>query len=144
MQPFAPEDLAQPDDYKFRGYIPVDHSMFQGENTFTGETPVDEDVPDVSRVPSFYIDELEDAPDQEPDHEYHRPPFEEAPQFVEEPVLVFPAPVRAPQPVRAPAPQLRHIFHEPRAPVAVEPVRFTDARPRPHPGSVIRSHLGRR
>ncbi len=88
MKPFEQNQLANPDDYRYKGYIPVDHSMFQGENKYDGK-PVEEneDVPEIKNTPGFYIDEVEDEPETEPDHDFHKPPFEEAPQFFTEPVI---------------------------------------------------------
>jgi len=138
MRPFDEDQLASFEDYTYQGYIPVDHSIFETENTFNGELQVTEEVPDVSTVPRFYIDDLEDIPEEEPDHEYHKPPFEDGPKFIEEPIIrtAFPAPLIAPQPVRATRPTtLNHIFHEPRVvieeidivePVRVEPIRIIE------------------
>ena len=57
-------------------------------------------------MPRFYIDELEDEPEEEPDHEFHKPPFDDGPKFIEEPVIrtAFPAPTIAPQRVGQRAP----------------------------------------
>lgn len=121
MKPFGQEQLAQIEDYKYQGYIPVDHSMFEGVNEYTdGELEVDEEVPDVSTVPRFYIDDLEDVPDEVPDHEFHQGPFEDGPKFIEEPIFRAAVPAQRPHPVRASRPTLNHIFHE--APIIERPV----------------------
>ncbi len=60
MIPFTKQQLANVEDYKYRGYIPVDHSIFTSDNTFTGTVKVDENVADLNDVPRGYIDEVEE------------------------------------------------------------------------------------
>lgn len=60
MVPFNKQQLASVDDYKYRGYIPVDHSMFQKENSFSGTVNVTENVGQILDVPRGYIDEVEE------------------------------------------------------------------------------------
>jgi hypothetical protein len=116
MVPFDSQQLATPSDFKYQGYIPVDHTMFQGDNTYDGSPHEEnEDVPAISNTPKFFIDEIEDVPETEPDHEFHKPPFEEEPQFITEPVVRTvleprPFPVQRPT-VRGPV-ELKHIFHD--------------------------------
>ncbi len=111
MKPFSQDQLASPEDYKYRGYIPVDHSMFQGDNTYDG-TPIEEneDMPTIQNTPNFYIDEIEDEPETEPDHDFHTPPFQEEPKFFTEPVIRH---TLEPRPIPQRPVTLNHIFHEP-------------------------------
>jgi phage-related protein len=60
MQPFTKQQLATEEDYKYRGYIPVDHTIFNQENTFSGTVNVTEEVKDLNNVPRNYIDEVDD------------------------------------------------------------------------------------
>ena len=60
MQPFTKQQLATPEDFKYRGYIPVNHSIFSQDNTFTGTVNATENVPNIVDVPRAYIDEAED------------------------------------------------------------------------------------
>lgn len=60
MVPFNKQQLATIDDYKYRGYIPVNHSMFQSNNQFTGTVNVTEQVSQILDVPRAYIDEVEE------------------------------------------------------------------------------------
>ena len=60
MQPFAKQQLATPEDYKYRGYIPVNHTIFNQDNTFTGTVNVTECVANLQDIPRTYIDEDED------------------------------------------------------------------------------------
>ena len=150
MVPFADDELASWEDYSFQGYIPVDHSIFEQTNSFQGNLEVEEDIPNVSTIPRFYIDGLEDEQEDEPDHEYHKPPFDDGPKFIEDiptPPVQAPAPVRAPpmrsiprppvvieevRPVSTGRPSINHIFHEPLIveeiiePVRVEPVKIVE------------------
>lgn len=61
MIPFTQQQLASIDDYKYRGYIPVDHSIFTQDNTFSGTVKVEENVADLQDVPRLYIDEVEET-----------------------------------------------------------------------------------
>lgn len=61
MIPFTQQQLASVEDYKYRGYIPVDHSIFTQENTFSGTVDVDDKVADLHDVPRLYIDQVEEA-----------------------------------------------------------------------------------
>lgn len=61
MIPFTQQQLASIDDYKYRGYIPVDHSIFTQDNEFSGTVKVEENVANLQDVPRLYIDEVEET-----------------------------------------------------------------------------------
>lgn len=65
-QPTAPADLADLEDFKYHGYIPVDHSVFTSDFTFDGEVPVEENVADLGVVTKHYIDPVEAVPEEAP------------------------------------------------------------------------------
>lgn len=137
MVPFTKAQLANVEDYKYRGYIPIDHSIFTGDNTFTGTVKVEENVADLHDVPKGYIDEVEE-------HEWNLQP----PKVIRNQLTPQVGPVIIPGTdfvKRERAVGLNHIFHnEPVVELVEAPFRrqgpplnfayppnFNSVRPRP-------------
>ena len=66
MVPFKDEEIADWMGFKHKAYIDVDHTMFQKDNVFEGQVPVDEDVQPLDQITWNYIDEAEVDPDRAP------------------------------------------------------------------------------
>ena len=66
MKSFDESDLADLEDFKYHGYIPVDHSVFTSDFTFDGEIQVQEDVGELGTVTKYYIDEVEEVVEDVP------------------------------------------------------------------------------
>jgi len=114
MIPFTQQQLASIDDYKYRGYIPVDHSIFTQDNTFSGTVKVDENVANLQDVPRLYIDEVEE-------NEWNTQPPKLS-NVIRNQLTPVVGPVLVPGTDfvrREKAPALNHIFHE----EIIEPVR---------------------
>lgn len=120
MVPFTQQQLATVEDYKYRGYIPVNHSIFTQDNTFSGTVKVEENVADLHDVPKIYIDEVEEKEwNTQPPKLQNVIRNQLTPQF---------GPVIVPgTDFVKKAPALNHIFYEPPVeiiePIARPPVR---------------------